>query len=133
MTCGFFILSVPCLPKLLSETITSPRLKKLLGITMESDSKKSPNPTFSVGLAFRKKSKTSNVMLSNSYYEMDDVTIKASESKEQLRKQPEHSSSDHDGIHVTRTTEIGVSNTPPGLLPRSGIHPWSSADAWSRV
>lgn len=30
MTCGFFILSVPCIPKVMSESGVSPRLKRLL-------------------------------------------------------------------------------------------------------
>lgn len=68
--------------------------------------------------------------MSDGYYEMDDVTIKASESEEQLRKQHEYSSGEHGGVRVTRTTEITVSEVRSGVPARNGgIHPWSPADA----
>lgn len=67
--------------------------------------------------------------MSDGYFEMDDVTIKASESEEQLRKQHEYSSGEHAGVRVTRTTEITISEARTGLPDRNGVHPWSPADA----
>lgn len=129
MTCGFFILSVPCLPKLLAESITSPRLKRFLGLTIDSNAKQSPNPTITFGFGSRKKAKKmTTTMMSDPYYMMDDVTIKASESEEQLRKQHEYSSNEHTGVRVTRTTEVVVTEAQPGVV-RSDVHPWSPADA----
>ncbi|KAJ4397790.1 hypothetical protein N0V93_002027 [Gnomoniopsis smithogilvyi] len=129
MTCGFFILSVPCLPKLLAESITSPRVKRFLGLTVESHANKSPNPSGTFGFRPRKKAKISNNMMSDPYYEMDDVTIKACDSEEHLRKQHEYPTSEqHAGVRVTRTTEVVVTEAQPGIV-RNGVHPWSPADA----
>lgn len=66
--------------------------------------------------------------MSDGYYEMDDVTIKASESEEQLRKQHDDSYAEQAGVRVTRTTEITVSTNAQLGNVRSGIHLWSPAE-----
>lgn len=67
--------------------------------------------------------------MSDGYYEMDDVTIQASESKEQLRDQNDkYSASEHSGVKVTRTTEVTVTEAQPGT-GRNGVYPWFPADA----
>lgn len=95
MTCGFFILSVPCLPKLVSESGLPRGFKKLLGLTLKGstdplDSNTNPN----TGLSSTHKKRLSRSSLSTNdrkYLKMveNDVPMNAigtSESQEHRRR-----------------------------------------------
>lgn len=93
MTCGFFILTVPCLPRLLSESRLSRSLKNMLGLTPRKPSDpyrypavRSKSSSGHTG-GSRKKSQgqSGDVMMNTVFYQMDDRTVKSSESQEQLR------------------------------------------------
>lgn len=87
MTCGFFILSVPCLPRLLSESRLSCKVKNMLGLTpgRKSDDRYKYDNRSASGHTPRRKSQSVDLITSNAYYKMDGLTVKSSESQEQLR------------------------------------------------
>lgn len=99
MTCGFFILCVPCLPKIVADSSCCRRIRRVLGISTAKPStggQKSSNTDSKFGISYnsRKKSRSGDVLNArtdtSAYYQMDDDalgldTLKASESTEQLR------------------------------------------------
>ncbi|KKY36779.1 putative 60s ribosomal protein l36 [Diaporthe ampelina] len=120
MTCGFFILCVPCLPKIVSESSCCRRVKRALGIStgkLSTSGQKSSNFDSKFGGSYgsRKKSRSADMLNTttgaSAYYQMDDDavgldTLKTSESTENLRKSVHGGG----GVHVTKT--VVVTNLP---------------------
>ncbi|RSM00803.1 hypothetical protein CEP52_008889 [Fusarium oligoseptatum] len=99
MTCGFFIVCVPCVPKILRESGVLAKIKKAIGMATRS-----------------KSTNQKERPIRNAYYKLDedgvpmkDMNRDGSESTEHLHDGPQ---SDSPGI--TRTTQIIVSETARG-------------------
>lgn len=107
MTCGFFILSVPCLPKLIGESGLSRRIKEYLGISVGSknvDSSYGPR-SGSHQLSKSKRNSDSYNRIGESGIHMSN--IERSESQEHLNDVYVQGKN---GVQVTRTTHITVSS-----------------------
>lgn len=125
MTCGFFILCVPCLPKLISESGCSRRVKRALGASTGKPSvdglnSSNLNSKFGSSYASRKKSRSTDILNTtvdaSAYYQIDEEAVvlddlKTSESTEQLRKS-HHSGAN--GVHVTKTIVVTKSQSRSG-------------------
>ncbi len=122
MTCGFFIVCMPCLPKILQETGIWRGLKRRFGSTTAgSGAPKNSYYGSGIGSTVGKlPSKGSNAysMLDEDGMPMGD--LKATESTEQLRRDKMAPS----GTRIVRTTRITVDEAP-----RDGNH--SSSDTAS--
>ncbi|KAJ4245488.1 hypothetical protein NW762_013997 [Fusarium torreyae] len=115
MTCGFFILSVTTLPRIVAESGLSSKLKKVLGISLKSsgpsnlnvDNEQSPRP-----LRLSRSGKSSD-----NYYRLDEdgipmTILDKSESQEKLNDKTAYSNAHKNAVHVTRETQITVTSTP---------------------
>ena len=135
MTCGFFILSVPCIPAILKEHGISPKIRKALGLS----SKSSPNITEPDSKAYGSSKPHPSHGLSKSgltsvgtYYQIDEEdggamplgALKTSESQEQL-----HTHQAKNTMQVTRTTHIAVTSDSHSAQSGSDIGdngtPWT--------
>lgn len=138
MTCGFFILCVPCLPKLISESGCSRRVKKALGISTGSKPNASGqgssnlNSKFGGSYASRKKTLSTDILNTtvdaSAYYEIDEEVmgmdnLKASDSTEQLRNN-HHGAG---GVHVTKTVVVTKSHSLSGTDDEYNLSktPWA--------
>jgi hypothetical protein len=98
MTCGFFIVSLPSIPRILKETGLGLKIKRAFGMTTGgSTSKKNWESDAGVGLSNH--SRLGGNLESSAYYKLDH--LKTSESTEHL-----HSAEGDAGI--VRTTQITV-------------------------
>ncbi|CAI7633259.1 unnamed protein product [Penicillium glandicola] len=98
MTCGFFIVSLPCIPKILKETGVGVKMKRIFGMSTSGNSSKRTWDSEATSQSGNQ-SKMATSISSNAYYKLD--TLKTSESTEYLRN----------GAHdtgITRTTRITV-------------------------
>ncbi|KAH0436387.1 hypothetical protein CcaCcLH18_04407 [Colletotrichum camelliae] len=133
MTCGFFILSVPCLPKIIRESGLPRKVKSALGISVKttnpSDQKSSG---YATGSTPNQRSKSG--LHADSYYKMRDdgvsmTNFDRSESQEQLHGGPSGQDSTRDGklgVQVTRTTQITVtSGSRSGSDTDENMTPWA--------
>jgi hypothetical protein len=111
MTCGFFILCVPCLPSILKESGLSGRIKKLLGISVSSSNKPSNNDIVTFGgtgpSSSNKKSKAGKSM-NDTYFKIEEEDgglplgdLQATESQERLHQQRGNNV-------ITRTMQVTV-------------------------
>ncbi|KAF4835455.1 hypothetical protein CGCSCA4_v012628 [Colletotrichum siamense] len=132
MTCGFFILSVPCLPKIIRESGLPRKVKSALGISVKttnpSDQKSSDYATVSTP------QRSKSGLHADSYYKMRDdgvfmTNFDRSESQEQLHGAPCGQDSTRDGklgVQVTRTTQITVtSGSRSGSDTDENMTPWA--------
>ncbi|KAF5525904.1 hypothetical protein CGCA056_v003876 [Colletotrichum aenigma] len=132
MTCGFFILSVPCLPKIIRESGLPRKVKSALGISVKttkpSDQKSSDYATSSTPQLSK------SGLHADSYYKMRDdgvsmTNFDRSESQEQLHGGPCGQDSTRDGklgVQVTRTTQITVtSGSRSGSDTDGNMTPWA--------
>ncbi|KAF4491189.1 hypothetical protein CGGC5_v002569 [Colletotrichum fructicola Nara gc5] len=132
MTCGFFILSVPCLPKIIRESGLPRKMKSALGISVKttnpSDQKSSDYATGSTP------QRSKSGLHADSYYKMRDdgvsmTNFDRSESQEQLHGGPSGQDSTRDGklgVQVTRTTQITVtSGSRSGSDTDENMTPWA--------
>ncbi|RMJ10260.1 hypothetical protein CDV36_010106 [Fusarium kuroshium] len=115
MTCGFFIVCVPCVPKILRESGVLAKIKKAIGMATRSKSTNQKSDQYGDQYALTPHGKMSTTV-SNAYYKLDedgvpmkDMNRDGSESTEHLHDGPQ---SDSPGI--TRTTQIIVSETARG-------------------
>lgn len=115
MTCGFFILCVPCLPSILKESGLSGRIKKMLGISASSSNKPSNHDIVTFGgtgpASSNKKSKAGK-SLNSTYFKMDEEDgsvslgdLQTTESQERL-----HQQQGNHGAQITRTMQVTVSS-----------------------
>lgn len=109
MTCGFFIVCVPCLPKILKDSGVIRKLKSTFGMknTTINPSNKNTNGYGSGGNTLNSKLATTS---SNAYYKLDEQShqmkdLRGSDSTENLRE-----GNPHNGI--TKITRITVSEQP---------------------
>ncbi|KAL6401086.1 60s ribosomal protein l36 [Ilyonectria robusta] len=112
MTCGFFILSMPCLPKIIAESGLPRKLKDALGISFKSNSASHTNSKYGQRSGSRQLSKTG--ITSDSYYNIEEnatpmSNLNRSESQERLRDS-RYVRDAKKSVHVTRTTQITVEN-----------------------
>jgi hypothetical protein len=107
MTCGFFIFSVPCIPKILNQLRLSPKIRKILGLSSDDSNEHAKyNPPSGPHLNKLAPSGKSN----DNYYKIDKygvpmTNITQTESQERLRDEDK----EEKNIKVTRTTHIAVS------------------------
>jgi hypothetical protein len=110
MTCGFFILCVPCLPSIIKETGLPRKIKNILGISVGSSSGKPSNHdivTFGgTGAPSSNKKSKGGKSLNDTYFQIDEEDgglpmsdLQATESQERLHMQRANS-----GVQITRTT-----------------------------
>ncbi|KAF7553046.1 hypothetical protein G7Z17_g3902 [Cylindrodendrum hubeiense] len=134
MTCGFFILSMPCLPKIIAESGLPRKLKDALGISFKSSSASNPNSKYGHRSGSRQLSKSG--ITSDSYYNIEENAtpmgnLDRPESQEHLRE-AHHIRDAKKSVHVTRTTQITVtSNSPSGSDVDDNTTPWHSYEALS--
>ncbi|KAF7558193.1 hypothetical protein G7Z17_g19 [Cylindrodendrum hubeiense] len=114
MTCGFFIVCIPCIPKILRETGVIRAFKKRFGMKATDPDSRPTAETYG-GTDGSKNSKLRTTS-SNAYYKLDEdgvplQALSGSESTEQLRaEQPVNSH----GVTVTRTTQVMVTHDENG-------------------
>lgn len=127
MTCGFFILSMPCLPKIIAESGLPRKLKDALGISFKSNSASHTNSKYGQRSGSRQRSKTG--ITSDSYYNIEENStpmsnLNRSESQERLRDS-RYVRDAKKSVHVTRTTQITVENiSPSGSDLDENVTPW---------
>ncbi|KAJ9143510.1 Integral membrane protein PTH11 [Pleurostoma richardsiae] len=136
MTCGFFILCVPCLPSIIKESGLSRKIKKVLGISMGSSGKPSNHDLVTFGgtgpASSNKKSKAGKSM-NDTYFKIDEEDgglpmgdLKTTESQERL-----HMQRGNNGVHITRTTQVTVTSdsrsAQSGSESGDNSMPWASA------
>lgn len=133
MTCGFFILCVPCLASVIKESGLPGWLSKIVDLTSRSkntsniDSYDRANP-----LPSSQKISKAGMKSTDSYYKMDEEDgglplgeLKTSESQENLRTQQ-----GKNGVHVARTTHVIV--TSDSQSAQSGSDLEDKATPWTR-
>ncbi|UKZ46291.1 hypothetical protein TrVGV298_000492 [Trichoderma virens] len=117
MTCGFFILCVPCIPKIIQETGVVPAIKKGTGLFQSSGKSNQGSNGYARGGGTTKTSVSAN----KDYYQLEEDGVRMknlSESTEQL----------HHGAHgpaITRTTRVTVTNDSRSISDSD-----SKNDAW---
>jgi hypothetical protein len=108
MTCGFFIVSLPCIPKILKDTGAGVKIKRALGMSTSSGNYNSASAAKRTWESKSAGSASNHGGLapgtaSNAYYRLDP--LKPSESTEYLHK--------HEA-GITRTTRISVTQEGDG-------------------
>jgi hypothetical protein len=106
MTCGFFIVCVPCIPKILKETGVIRNIKRVFGMSTAPTNPSAPDR---YGKSSTKGSQLSSTG-AKSYYKLDEdgvplKNLKGSESTEYLRENTNAASNGHG---ITRTTQIKI-------------------------
>lgn len=128
MTCGFFILSVPCLPKLITESGLPRKLKEyLVGLSISKSAGPS-NGNSEIGA----RSESHLRKASNSYYKIGDDDTRMSnfdrsESQEHLHE-GYNTQDGKNGMQVTRMTHIAVtsdSQSGSSNSLRDNVTPWT--------
>lgn len=124
MTCGFFILCVPCIPKLVFDWGCSHRFKKDFNISTgkpsaDGHSSLKVNSKVAASYALRKKSRSSDILNTaahaSAYHQIDEEAmalddLRPSESTEDLSKRHLRGS----GVHVTKTVLVTTAHSRPG-------------------
>ncbi|KAJ5960047.1 uncharacterized protein N7479_007197 [Penicillium vulpinum] len=98
MTCGFFIVALPCIPKILKETGLGVKMKRVFGMSTSGNTSKRAWESEGTGKS-SDQSRLRGTTASNAYYKLDP--LKPSESTEYLQN-----GANDDGI--VRTTRITV-------------------------
>lgn len=107
MTCGFFIVSLPCIPKILKDTGAGAKIKRALGMSTSghsytpSASKRTWGDSSAASTSNH--GRLASGTATNAYYKLDP--LKTSESTEYLHK--------HEA-GITRTTRISVTQEGDG-------------------
>ncbi|KAH8203862.1 hypothetical protein TruAng_001926 [Truncatella angustata] len=105
MTCGFFILCVPCIPKVFRESGISQSVRSALGLSNKSVTNPSTTEgTYGGSRASRQKSKPR--MISDTYYKMDEDEIPLGNMSNSGSQDDVHGKSN--STQVTRTIDITV-------------------------
>jgi len=136
MTCGFFILCVPCLPSMIKESGLSGKIKNMLGISANSSSKPSNHDLVTFGgtgpASSNKKSKGGK-SLNDTYYKIDEEDgglpmgdLQTSESQERL-----HMQRVNNGGHIVRTTQVAV--TSDSRSAQSASESGDNSMPWANV
>lgn len=138
MTCGFFVLCIPCLPKIVKESPLPRNLKKALGLS--SKTAEASNGYNSSGYVYGSRSGSHHIskvsksgVTSNSYCKMNEEStslsnLDRSESQEQLRDGKSYDVDGKTTVQVTRTTEITVAadvEAHSASSLRNGATPWA--------
>lgn len=134
MTCGFFILSTPCLPKILAESGLSRGVKSMLGLSAKSTNDQSgPNSNYGSGYAKRRRSGSRQLSKSagssaDTYYKMPDdglvLTNFDAESQERLQE-GNGGRVGRNAVHVTKTTQVTISDSHSGSDVGENLTPWA--------
>ena len=146
MTCGFFILCVPCLPSMIKESGLSGRIKHVLGISADSSGKLPSNHdlvTFggTGGPASSGKKSKGGKSLNDTYYKIDeeegsmgdgggDRHLQTSESQERLHMQ-QRGANGGSGAHIVRTTQVAV--TSDSRSAQSASESGDNSMPWANV
>ncbi|KAB2569228.1 hypothetical protein DBV05_g12097 [Lasiodiplodia theobromae] len=137
MTCGFFVLSIPCLPKIVKESPLPRNLKKALGLS--SKTAEASNGYNSSGYVYGSRSGSHHIskvsksgVATNSYCMMNEEgtslsNLDRSESQEQLRESRSYNVDGKTTVQVTHTTEITVTDVEAHSASslREGAAPWT--------
>ncbi|KAK2670070.1 hypothetical protein RAB80_014207 [Fusarium oxysporum f. sp. vasinfectum] len=122
MTAGFFILSVPCLPKLVTESRLPTRIKAALGLSVQTNPPiggsndlviiGGSNDLVTIGGSGRKPLSKASLAQTDSYYGIGDDEIPLSdiewpESQEHLSKRPDTGSNKASGIAAMSGSHSG--------------------------
>lgn len=139
MTCGFFILCVPCFPSIIKHFGLQSKVKEFFGIsTKASDPSTSSSATYgqsgnSKGKWGRRKVRA-ELESADPYYKMDETKTLSLEKLTPTRSQdPEHGwegEGEGGGVHVTRTTDVSSITDPESAqtsntLKNQQILPWA--------
>jgi hypothetical protein len=105
MTCGFFILSVTTLPRIAAEIRLASRLRRALGISVESSDPSNPNADQLPNPKPLRVSRAGEA--SENYYKLDEdgipmTILGESESQERLNDGGAHDDTQINAVHVTR-------------------------------
>ena len=137
MTCGFFILCVPCLPAIIKDSGLSRKVKSALGLSNSSAKQPSNSDIVTFGgtggpAASNKKSK-SGLSHNDTYYKIDEEEggmpmkdLGMTESQERLHNQKEHGHA-----QITRTMQVTV--TSDSRSAQSGSDSGDNSMPWARV
>ncbi|KAL7937156.1 hypothetical protein V8C35DRAFT_216624 [Trichoderma chlorosporum] len=107
MTCGFFILCVPCIPKIIQEAGIIPAIKK--GTSMFGSGSKSNQA--SNGYARGGGTTKTSVSANKDYYQLDEDGV----NMKNLSESTEHLHQGSQGAAITRTTRVTVTNDSRSL------------------
>ncbi|GME48407.1 60s ribosomal protein l36 [Neofusicoccum parvum] len=132
MTCGFFILSVPCLPKIVKESSLPRAIKRALGLSVKSTTGPSNGTPSGSGSHHLSRPSKSGIAAADSYYKIreDGVMlgdVERSESQEGLRGEYERGEAAKGGaVRVTRTTHISVTTDAQSVSDlEDNAAPWT--------
>lgn len=132
MTCGFFILSVPCLPKIAKESSLPRAIKRALGLSVKSTTGPSNGTPSGSGSHHLSRPSKSGIAAADSYYKIreDGVMlgdVERSESQEGLRGEYERGEAAKGGaVRVTRTTHISVTTDAQSVSDlEDNAAPWT--------
>lgn len=124
MTCGFFILSMPCLSKLIIESGLPRRIKVAFGYASNSNSKASSKPIESGPRSGRSDSRpikpywmateTTWSRLEEGDIALENTPQAASESQTNLRSGGLSRKDSKGAVQVTRTVDVSVSDSHSG-------------------
>ncbi|RFU81565.1 integral membrane pth11 [Trichoderma arundinaceum] len=132
MTCGFFVVCMPCLPKILQDTGILRRIKGRFGMTTGgSGVPKNSHYGNGIGSSVGKLPSTT----SNAYHMLDEEgtpmgDLKGSESTEKLRQEA-HTTSASRIVRTTRITVDGSPNDDNHSSSDTGSYHKSSQAAWA--
>ncbi|PTB69582.1 hypothetical protein BBK36DRAFT_1138006 [Trichoderma citrinoviride] len=101
MTCGFFILCVPCIPKIIQEAGIVPAIKRGTGMMNSGSNSKHTGSSFARG----GNTKTS-VSANKDYYQLEEEGVHM----KNLSESTEHLHAGSHGAAITRTTRVTVTN-----------------------
>lgn len=122
MTCGFFIVCVPCIPKTLKESGTLRKIKRAFGMTTQTTNVNSKD-RYMTGSSTRGNRTTTTT--SNAYYKLDEETgiamkhMQGSESMENLRH-PRDPKAGNITRTITVTQDYRSSSGETGTSPSAG-------------
>ncbi|KAH7146125.1 hypothetical protein EDB81DRAFT_651229 [Dactylonectria macrodidyma] len=128
MTCGFFILSVTCIPRIVAESGFSAKVKRALGISVKSSNPPNENSDFGPRSGSNQPAKSGKS--SDNYYKLDEdgvpmTNFDRSESQEHLREE-ERTHERKATVHVTRTTIVTSNSNASSHVSIPNLTPWES-------
>ena len=119
MTCGFFILCVPCIPKIIQEAGIIPAIKKGTGMLHSSGKSNHVSSGYARGGGTTKASVSAN----KDYYQLEEEGM----NMKNLSESTEHLHHGSHALAITRTTRVTVVNDS-----RSVSDSDSKNDGWDR-
>lgn len=136
MTAGYFILSVPCLPKLAAGLNLPSRVRSFFGLSYPTGAANGnsagghSNPLVTIGGTGASNKRRFSKSALDTYHEIENGMAMGSESQEHLRQ--EHGANqtnhpardDHRAIHVTQSTHVTVTKKDSSSDLSENLTPW---------